>query len=179
MTKSNTTAAKAKAAKAKANAVSNKLKIKGDKPDPLSKKKVNLEENNHDSNKPPNKTSNSTSQERDSELDNVRYNDTFITLKVDFTTADAFVTTLPDKYKSFLSPVQIIDDSLIVLTANLYIRRTPSFFPWTYPLPSRARSPISTLLAALRKTKRSPSGPLLVYHTMPTGKILSRPRDTD
>jgi len=133
MAKSNTVAAKAKAAKAKANAVSNKLKNKGDKLDPLNKKKVNFEESNQDSTKPSDKPSDSNTQERDAEIDNVRYNDTFITLKIDFTTADAFTTTLADKYKSFLTTVQIVDDSLIVLTANPYTRRTPIFLPADIP----------------------------------------------
>jgi len=130
---SKTAATKAKAAKATANAVSNKLKNKGDKdkPDTTSKKIVNFEES--DTDKPSNETSDPPPQERDAELDNVRYNDTFITMKVDFTTADSFATTLSDKYKSFLTTLQIIDDSLIILTANPTIRRAPILLPADIP----------------------------------------------
>ena len=134
MVKSNTAAAKGKATKAKANAVSNKIKNKGEKQDisdTTEKKKVNFEEGNP--NKSPNETSDPPPHERDAEFDNVRFNDTFITLKVDFTTADAFAAILSNKYKTFLTTLQIIDDSLIILSANPTIRRKPIFLPADIP----------------------------------------------
>ena len=78
-------------------------------------------------------TSTPPPHERDAELDNVRYNDTFITLKMDFATADDFATNLYEKYKVFLNTLQIVDESLIILSANPSIRRDPIFQPEEIP----------------------------------------------
>jgi len=136
-------AAKAKAAKATANALSNQIKKNRDKLDSLGTKKVNFEDTNPKHTEPPitttnttaksNKTSDPPSQERDAELDNLRNHDTYVTLKVDLTTADSFASILSDKYKSFFTTVQLVDNTCILLTANPEFRRPPLIHPADIP----------------------------------------------
>ena len=128
MAKSTTAAARAKATKANANTTKKKRSTET-KAEP-KKKRVNFEKTKPDSSS---KETTPPPQERDAEIDNVRYNDTFITLKVDFATADDFATNLHEKYKAFLQTLQIVDDSLIILSANSSIRRDPIFQPEEIP----------------------------------------------
>lgn len=128
MAKFGTASAKSKAAKAKATAVKNKL---GNKTDKTSKKKVLFEETDPDP--PPDASPDPPPKERNAELDNLRNNDTFITLKLDFAIADAFPTNLLAKYKAFLTILKIVDESLIILSANLANRRDPILLPAKIP----------------------------------------------
>ena len=71
--------------------------------------------------------------DRDGEMDNVRNYDTFVTLKIDFDTADNFHTNLGAKYRTFVTTLQLVDEELIVLSANPANRRDPIMKPTDIP----------------------------------------------
>ena len=110
------TAAKV-ATKAKAIATKNKLISKA------GKKKVDFFPSPYDL----------EPKERDAELDNICNFDTFITLKLAFTTAVDFPINLAAKYKACLTTLQIVDESFIILSAHPKNRRDPITIPSKNP----------------------------------------------
>ena len=59
-----------------------------------------------------------TNTNKDTEMDEVRYFDTYITLKIEFEDDTDFHINLRKKYMEFLTILQMIDQDLILLTAN-------------------------------------------------------------
>ena len=67
------------------------------------------------------------------EMEIIRNYDPFITLKIEFKTANDFHTNLTNKYKALLNTLQLTDEDLIILSANPHNRRDPITEPIQIP----------------------------------------------